>query len=138
MEKFKLVPIGQVHKDSETFLEIYSEFAEAIEGLKEGDWIKLILWFHESDTPEKRRTLKVHPRGDPENPLRGVFATRSPVRPNPVAIYSVRILKITGAKIYIEEIDAFDGTPIIDIKPLVKRLDCPEGIESQKDSGDNP
>lgn len=128
MEKFKLVPIGQVHKDSETFLEIYSEFAEAIEGLKEGDWIKLILWFHESDTPEKRRTLKVHPRGDPRNPLRGVFATRSPVRPNPVAIYTVKIVKIQGTRIFITEIDAFDGTPIVDIKPLVKELDCPKGI----------
>lgn len=66
MEKFKLTPLGRVHKDGETFLEIYPEFAEALEGLNEGDWIKLILWFHKSDTPEKRKTLKVHPRGDPK------------------------------------------------------------------------
>ncbi|MCO6041291.1 tRNA (N6-threonylcarbamoyladenosine(37)-N6)-methyltransferase TrmO [Thermococcus alcaliphilus] len=128
MKKFELIPIGQVHKDGETFLEIYPEFAEALEGLNEGDWIKLILWFHKSDTPEKRKTLKVHPSGDPKNPLRGVFATRSPVRPNPIAIYTVKIVKIQGTRIFITEIDAFDGTPIVDIKPFVKELDCPKGI----------
>ncbi|WP_343203928.1 TrmO family methyltransferase [Thermococcus sp. 2319x1] len=66
--------------------------------------------------------------GIQKNPLRGVFATRSPVRPNPIAIYTVKIVKIKGTKIFINEIDAFDSTPIVDIKPFVKGLDCPKGI----------
>lgn len=130
-EPFKIIPLGYVRKDEglhETFIEILPEFREAIEGLREGDWIKLVLWFHLSDTPEKRGTLKVHPRGDPENPVRGVFATRSPVRPNPIALYTVRIHSIDGGRIYIDWIDAHDGTPVADIKPLVERLDCPEKI----------
>ncbi|AEH25503.1 tRNA (N6-threonylcarbamoyladenosine(37)-N6)-methyltransferase TrmO [Pyrococcus yayanosii] len=128
-EPFKLVPIGVVRKGNRTWLEIRPEFAEGLNSLREGDWIKLILWFHKSDTPEKRRTLKVHPRGDPSNPLRGVFATRSPVRPNPLALYTVRIRRIEGTRIFVEDIDAYDGTPIVDIKIFVPHLDCPEDPE---------
>ncbi|AEC52085.1 hypothetical protein PNA2_1170 [Pyrococcus sp. NA2] len=119
----EVFPVGYIRKGR--IVEILPEFTEAMEGLKEGDMIKLILWFHKSDTPEKRRTLKVHPYGDPRNPLRGVFATRSPIRPNPIAIYTVRIKRIEGNKIYIDEIDAFEGTPVLDIKIFVKHLDCP-------------
>lgn len=124
-EAFKLIPVGYVGKEGGTFIEILPEFREATEGLAEGDWIKLVLWFHKSDRPEKRRVLKVHPCGNPENPQRGVFATRSPVRPNPIALYTVRIHRIEEGKLYIDEIDAFDGTPVLDIKPFVERLDCP-------------
>ncbi|NJE25138.1 tRNA (N6-threonylcarbamoyladenosine(37)-N6)-methyltransferase TrmO [Thermococcus sp. MV5] len=138
MEKYKLIPIGRVHKDSETFLEIYPEFAEALEGLNEGDWIKLILWFHESDTPEKRKILKVHPYSNPENPLKGVFATRSPVRPNPLAIYALKIHRLEGNRIYIDWIDANDGTPIVDIKILVERLDCPREVSIKEQELDIP
>ncbi|KPU62976.1 virulence protein [Thermococcus sp. EP1] len=138
MEKFKLIPIGRVHKDSETFLEIYPEFAEALEGLNEGDWIKLILWFHESDTPEKRKILKVHPYNNPENPLKGVFATRSPVRPNPLAIYALKIHRIERNRLYIDWIDANDGTPIVDIKILVERFDCPREMSIDEQELDIP
>ncbi|WP_461866703.1 tRNA (N6-threonylcarbamoyladenosine(37)-N6)-methyltransferase TrmO [Thermococcus sp.] len=124
-EPFKLVPVGYVRKDGETFIEILPEFSGALHGLNEGDWIKLILWFHASDRPERRSVLKVHPYNNPENPLRGVFATRSPVRPNPLAIYAVRINRIEGNRLYIDWIDAMDGTPVVDIKILVERLDCP-------------
>ena len=125
-EPFKLVPVGYVRKDKGTHIKILPEFWEAVEGLNEGDWIKLILWFHESDRQKGRGVLKVHPRGNLENPLRGVFATRSPVRPNPIALYTVRIHRIEKGRLYIDEIDAFDGTPVVDIKPFVERLDCPE------------
>ncbi|ASJ13013.1 tRNA (N6-threonylcarbamoyladenosine(37)-N6)-methyltransferase TrmO [Thermococcus thioreducens] len=124
-EPFKLVPVGYVRKNGETLIEIAPEFREALDGLHEGDWIKLILWFHASDTPERRNVLKVHPYNNPENPLRGVFATRSPVRPNPLAIYAVRINRIEENRLYIDWIDAMEGTPVLDIKILVERLDCP-------------
>ncbi len=124
-EPFKLVPLGYVRKNGETFIEILPKFIDAIDGLHEGDWIKLILWFHASDNPERRSILKVHPYNNPENPLRGVFATRSPVRPNPLAIYVVKIHRIEGNRLYIDWIDAMDGTPVVDIKIFVERFDCP-------------
>ncbi|ACJ16702.1 hypothetical protein, conserved [Thermococcus onnurineus NA1] len=123
----KIIPVGRVRKENEkTWLELYPEFSEAVEGLREGDWIKLILWFHESDTPERKSVLKVHPYNNTKNPLKGVFATRSPIRPNPLAIYAVKIHRIKGNRLYIDWIDAHDGTPIADIKILVERLDCPK------------
>ncbi|WP_297417347.1 tRNA (N6-threonylcarbamoyladenosine(37)-N6)-methyltransferase TrmO [Thermococcus sp.] len=121
-----IFPIGYVKKENGTLVELLPEFIEGLDGLKEGNFVKLLLWFHLSDTPEKRRILKVHPRGDPKNPLRGVFSTRSPVRPNPIAVYTVRILEITDGKLKVEDIDALDGTPVLDIKPFVERLDCPQ------------
>ncbi len=127
-EPFKIVPVGYVRKEPEMHIEILPEFREATEGLREGDWVKLVLWFHESDTPEKRRTLKVHPYGNPKNPLTGVFATRSPCRPNPVALYTVRIHRIEEGRLYIDEIDADDGTPVVDIKVFVERYDCPKEV----------
>ncbi|AMQ18349.1 tRNA (N6-threonylcarbamoyladenosine(37)-N6)-methyltransferase TrmO [Thermococcus peptonophilus] len=130
-QPFKIIPIGYVRKDDElheTFIEILPEFAEAVEGLREGDWIKLVLWFHESDTPARRKVLKVHPYGNPKNPLTGVFATRSPYRPNPVALYTVRIHRIYDSRLYIDWIDAHDGTPVVDIKIFVERYDCPKEV----------
>ncbi|WP_297491149.1 tRNA (N6-threonylcarbamoyladenosine(37)-N6)-methyltransferase TrmO [Thermococcus sp.] len=127
-EPFKVVPVGYVRKDnSETFIEILPEFREAVDGLREDDWIKLILWFHESEGP-RRKILKVHPHGNPKNPLTGVFATRSPYRPNPIALYTVRIHCISDGKLYIDWIDAKNGTPVVDIKIFVERYDCPKEV----------
>ncbi|WP_198300163.1 tRNA (N6-threonylcarbamoyladenosine(37)-N6)-methyltransferase TrmO [Thermococcus siculi] len=130
-EPLKITPVGYVRKNDElheVFIEILPEFKAAMDGLREGDWIKLVLWFHESDTPERRRILKVHPYGNPANPLTGVFATRSPYRPNPIALYTVRIHRIEDNRLYIDWIDAHDGTPVIDIKIFVERYDCPKEI----------
>lgn len=130
-EPLKIVPLGYVRKDEElheTFIEILPEFRGAIDGLREGDWIKLVLWFHESDTPARRRVLKVHPYGNPKNPLTGVFATRSPYRPNPIALYTVRVHRIDENRLYIDWIDAHDGTPVVDIKIFVERYDCPKEV----------
>jgi len=137
-EPFKLIPVGYVRKGEETFIEILPEFREAMDGLAEGDWIKLILWFHASDRPERRSILRVHPYNNPENPLRGVFATRSPVRPNPLAIYAVRINRIEGNRLYTDWIDAMDGTPVVDIKILVERLDCPREAPLPEEELDIP
>ncbi len=117
MKNFKIYPIGVVHHiNSKSVLNIYEKYGEGLYGLKEGMNVIVILWFDRSDNQEKRNTLKVYPRGDKANPIQGVFSTRSPVRPNPLAIYNVKILKIDKNKIYIEKIDAYENTPIIDIK----------------------
>ncbi|MDV3103590.1 tRNA (N6-threonylcarbamoyladenosine(37)-N6)-methyltransferase TrmO [Thermococcus waiotapuensis] len=136
-EPLKLFPVGYVRKDErlqETFIEILPEFLEAVEGLREDDWIKLILWFHRSDTPEGRRVLKVHPHGNPKNPLTGVFATRSPCRPNPIALYTVKIHRMEGNRLYIDWIDAMDETPVVDIKIFVERHDCPKEFIEEREA----
>ncbi|WP_292460330.1 tRNA (N6-threonylcarbamoyladenosine(37)-N6)-methyltransferase TrmO [Methanothermococcus sp.] len=115
--EFKIHSIGNIKQlEDKTVLNIFKEYRDGLEGLKEGMRILLLLWFDRSDTPEKRKILKVHPYGNPNNPIRGVFSTRSPIRPNPIAAYIVKILKIDGNNIFIEKIDAYDNTPIIDIK----------------------
>ena len=73
--------------------------------------------YHRNDTPIKRSILQVHPRGNPENPLRGVFATRAPVRPNLIALSRCRVLSVRDNLIEIDDIDAFADTPVLDIKP---------------------
>ena len=97
-------------------LEILPAYHEALEGLRPGDDIWLLTWLHHAD----RATLRVHPRSDPANPLTGVFATRSPDRPNPIGLHRVTITGITPPGIlHIEHLEAIDGTPILDLKPIL-------------------
>jgi tRNA-Thr(GGU) m(6)t(6)A37 methyltransferase TsaA len=122
-----LDPIGIVRKtDDDARIEIFNEFADGLLGLEGFSHIYVFYWFHQNDTPEKRKTLQVHPRKDPNNPLTGVFATHSPQRPNLIAQTLCRIVAITGQIIEIEEIDAFDGSPVVDIKCYV-----PHSVEDQ-------
>lgn len=93
-------------------VEILPEFKDAIEGMAPGDRVIILTWFHQSD----RRTLQVHPRGNPANPLTGVFLTRSPARPNPVGLHPVRVLSVDDQGIEVTPMEALDGTPVIDIK----------------------
>jgi tRNA-Thr(GGU) m(6)t(6)A37 methyltransferase TsaA len=94
-------------------LVIYSEYIGALEGITTGVDLILLTWFHQS----KRDVLKVHPRGNPDNPLTGVFKTRSPNRPNPIGLHKVKVLEVNGHnKITVHPLEAVDGTPIIDIK----------------------
>lgn len=79
--------------------------------------IWVIWWFHCNDTPRMRSTLKVHPRGNLANPLKGVFATRAPMRPNLIALSRCKVLSLKRNVIEIDTIDAFADTPVLDIKP---------------------
>lgn len=126
-ERFTLFSIGYLKKHEEEYsiIEILSKYEMACNGLREGMYIIVLCWFHMCDDKENRSLLMVHPMGDTKQPLKGVFATRSNSRPNPIGHYTVKIHKIEGNKIYIEKIDAYEGTPIIDIKPFLRQLDCP-------------
>lgn len=111
-------PVGWVRKSSgKTFIEIDKRYQPALLGVEELKSIWVLYWFDRNDTPAKRSVLQVHPRGDPDNPLRGVFATRSPLRPNLIALSQVRILGVKDNMIEIEDIDAFADTPVLDLKP---------------------
>lgn len=99
----------------EAWVKINDDVLDALDGLEVGQEIILLTWFHLSD----REILKVHPRNELKNPLTGVFATRSPDRPNPVGLHPVTILEISGNQIRVSPLEAIDGTPIIDIKPVI-------------------
>lgn len=100
------------------WVEIEPEFVQGLDGITPGCEVVLITWFHKSS----RNVLKVNPRSDPKNSLRGVFATRSPARPNPVGLHRVEVLQIDAEKrLKVRPLEALDGTPIIDIKPLLKK-----------------
>jgi tRNA-Thr(GGU) m(6)t(6)A37 methyltransferase TsaA len=127
---FSVVPVGVVKRSSEeTFIEVMGSYEEALIGLEGFSHIVVLCWLNQNDTPERRKTLKVHPRNNPENPLAGVFATRSPLRPNPIALSTCKIVRIEGRRIFIDKIDAFDGTPVIDIKPCITDLDFAADIK---------
>jgi tRNA-Thr(GGU) m(6)t(6)A37 methyltransferase TsaA len=115
---YQVRPIGWVRKsDGRTFIEIDGRYQPALLGVERLDAIWVLYWFDRNDTPEQRSILQVHPRANPANPLRGVFATRAPVRPNLIALSRCRILSVEQNVIEIEDIDAFADTPVLDIKP---------------------
>ena len=121
---FQIFPIGVIKKkDQSAWIEIYEKFRDALQGLDQYSHIMVFTWFHQSDTKTKRKTLQVHPMGNKANPLTGVFATRSPVRPNPIALFSCKVVKIKDRLIHIESIEAFEGSPVVDIKPYIPRID---------------
>jgi len=124
---FQIFPIGFVRKvDDICQIHIRDQFIEGLLGLKSFSHIYVLYWFDQNDTPDKRLTLRVHPRGNKQNPLTGVFATHSPVRPNLLAMSLCKIISISANIIQIEDIDARPDTPVIDIKcyiPPREKLD---------------
>jgi tRNA-Thr(GGU) m(6)t(6)A37 methyltransferase TsaA len=101
----------------DAWLEVHDNFGDALAGLRAGDELVVITWLHRT----KRDVLKVHPRGDPRAPLTGVFATRSPDRPNPLGLHRVALREIDGARLRVGPLEAIDGTPVVDIKPVLPR-----------------
>ncbi len=100
----------------EAWIEIDPAFSDALDDLAPGQEIIVITWLHKAN----RNFLKVHPRGNPEAPLKGVFSTRSPDRPNPIGLHRVAILEIQRqGRIRVRPLEALDGTPVIDIKPAL-------------------
>jgi len=128
-DRFYIIPVGVIKKENENVrIEVFEEYRDALLGLDDFSHITVCYWFHENDTPEKRKTLQVHPRKDKQNPLSGVFATHSPLRPNLIAISICKILSIKDTTIFIEKIDALDGSPVIDIKCFIPSLELASDI----------
>jgi tRNA-Thr(GGU) m(6)t(6)A37 methyltransferase TsaA len=126
--EFKLHPIGKVEKQGKvTRLRIFEKYAAALKGLEGFSHVWAFYWFDKNDTPQRRGILQVHPRGDRKNPLTGVFACRAPVRPNLIALSLCKIVSVAGGVVQIDTIDAFDGTPILDLKPYCPGPDRPRG-----------
>ena len=116
-ESYYLKPVGIIRKsDEKVWIEIFDDFSDALLGLDGFSHLYVFYWFHQNDTPDKRQILQVHPRRDQNNPLTGVFATHSPIRPNLIAFTLCKISAIRGNQIEIDDMDADDGSPVIDIK----------------------
>ena len=116
-ESFQVIPVGVIRKKEDAiWIEIFEPYCGALLGLEGFSHIQVLFWFHENDTADRRKTLRVHPRKDEKIPLTGVFATHSPLRPNLIGLTLCKIKWIRDRRIEIEDIDAFDGTPVIDVK----------------------
>lgn len=89
---------------------------DGLDGLRVGDRVVILTWLDRAD----RDVLEVHPRGDPANPIQGVFSTRSPARPNPIGLHDVQILEIDVPRIRVDALEALDGTPVVDVKPVLR------------------
>jgi tRNA-Thr(GGU) m(6)t(6)A37 methyltransferase TsaA len=101
------------------WVEVDARWADALFGVTVGDEVIVLTWLDRA----QRDVLQVHPRNRPEVPLTGVFATRSPDRPNPIGLHRVRVTGIDGLRLRVEPIEAIDGTPVVDIKPVLARSD---------------
>ena len=99
----------------DAWLELHPAFARGLSGIAAGDEVIVVTWLHRAD----RDVLEVHPRGDTKIPLAGVFATRSPHRPNPLGLHRVTVREITGLRLRIGPIEAIDGTPVVDLKAIL-------------------
>jgi tRNA-Thr(GGU) m(6)t(6)A37 methyltransferase TsaA len=91
------------------------EVLEAMRDLAVGEEVFVLTWLHRA----RRDVLRVHPRGDPQNPEAGVFSTRSPDRPNPIGLHRVRVLAVEATRVLVSDLEAVDGTPIVDVKPVL-------------------
>lgn len=99
----------------EAWLVLEPRVLDGLDGLRAGDRLIVLTWLDRAD----RSTLKVHPRDDASNPLRGVFGTRSADRPNPIGLHEVEVLAIEGERVKVSDLEAVDGTPVIDLKPVI-------------------
>jgi tRNA-Thr(GGU) m(6)t(6)A37 methyltransferase TsaA len=102
----------------DAWLDMDPAFAAGLRGLAVGDALVIVTWLHRAD----RQVLEVHPRGDLAAPLAGVFATRSPHRPNPLGLHRVTLREMSGLKLRIGPLEVLDGTPVVDVKPVLAEL----------------
>jgi tRNA-Thr(GGU) m(6)t(6)A37 methyltransferase TsaA len=129
-DRYLLQPIGVVeseltdradaplqgHEGSpEASLRFDQEFSEGIRDLRPGAEVLVLTWLHQAD----RGVLSTRPRSDPRNPVTGVFSTRSPDRPNPIGLHRVTVVAVEGDRIRVTDLEAIDGTPVLDIKPVL-------------------
>ena len=136
MSRIELHPVGRVESAltdpaaapkqgdegaPDAWLVLDPEALPALDGIEVGDRVIVLSWLDRA----RRDILRVHPRDDPANPERGVFGTRSADRPNPIGLHEVEILSIEGVRILVKGLEAVDGTPVLDLKPVLGRARLP-------------
>ena len=122
---FELYPIGRIKRKGKSVrLHIFEKYTDALKGLDGFSHVFVLYWFDRNDTREKRSILQVHPRGNKKNPLTGVFACRAPVRPNLIALSLCKIISVKYGIVHINNIDALNNSPVLDLKPYIPPIDC--------------
>ncbi len=121
-EALQIVPVGTVHREEDTdsreaqvVIEVRPELKPALLGLEPGDQLQVLFWMHRL-SEEDRDVLQCHPRGDRSRPKRGVFALRSPMRPNPIGSTVVEVTEVDERRLSVTGLDARDGSPVVDLK----------------------
>ena len=129
--KERLRPIGVIRSDlkdcadapkqgpegaPDAWVDMYGSFVEGLAGIATGDEVIIVTWLHKAS----REVLRVHPRDDEQRPLMGVFATRSQDQPNPLGLHTVTVKEVAGNRLRVGPIEAVDGTPVVDIKPVLR------------------
>jgi tRNA-Thr(GGU) m(6)t(6)A37 methyltransferase TsaA len=130
---FQLEPIGFVRSSlpdrasapcqgdegaPDAWIDLTAEVAAGLDGIEAGHELIVVTWLHQAE----RDVLRVHPRGDPNRPQAGVFATRSPDRPNPLGLHRVTALELEPGRLKVGPLEAIDGTPVVDIKPVLRTI----------------
>jgi tRNA-Thr(GGU) m(6)t(6)A37 methyltransferase TsaA len=126
VRNLELRPIGVIRgSDRGPLLRLFPAYLGGLRGVREFSHVWVFYWFHENDNPDGRAVLEVHPRKDPANPLTGVFGTRSPLRPNLLAMHlcEIREIRPEQGEILVRSLDAREGSPLIDIKPYLPYSD---------------
>jgi tRNA-Thr(GGU) m(6)t(6)A37 methyltransferase TsaA len=123
--------IGVVEKagEQEAKVRVFPEFCAGLRGIQDFSHLIILYWIHLRDKEEERKTLLVFPRRHMVNVEMGVFATRSPSRPNPIGLCVVELLKVENCILTMKDLDALEGSPIIDIKPYLPRADAISNAE---------
>jgi tRNA-Thr(GGU) m(6)t(6)A37 methyltransferase TsaA len=130
MSKIEIKPVGRVESPlaeradapkqgsegaPQAWVAFDPDFLDALHGIEPGDEVLVLTWLDRAD----REVLKTQPRDDPANPIQGVFNTRSPDRPNPIGLHPVTVVAIEGGRMLVHELEALDGTPVLDVKPVI-------------------
>lgn len=121
---FELYAVGRIkRKGKSARLHIFEKYTDALKGLDGFSHVFVLYWFDRNDTREKRSILQVHPRGNKKNPLTGVFACRAPVLPNLIALSLCKIISVKAGIVHIDNIDALNNSPVLDLKPYIPSID---------------
>jgi tRNA (adenine37-N6)-methyltransferase len=130
-KSFVVRPIGHVEKkDGRSLIVLDKKYEGGLLWLDGWSHVHVFWWFDKNDTPQKRSMLQVHPRGDAKNPLTGVFACRSPFRPNLIGLTLCKIVSVKDNLVEVEGIDAFEGTPVLDLKPFTPGPDSASEVKA--------
>jgi tRNA-Thr(GGU) m(6)t(6)A37 methyltransferase TsaA len=119
----RFIGIVEEGGEHEAKIRVFPEFCAGLRGIEDFSHLIVLYWLDSHDTEEKRRTLLVFPRRHKANVEKGVFACRSPSRPNPIGLCVVESVKVEGCRLTVTGLDAFESSPIVDIKPYIPRAD---------------